>query len=178
MKHEMIWARAAAFVRHALFPAGALATLSVAIILGAWGFQLVGGLVPCPLCLEQRVPWYLLIGVGCACVVAQQMKAGRAVMARFFAIAIALALWSSWQGLYHAGIEYTWWPGPPTCTTSGGAVDVSGGLSDLEHTKIVMCDVAQWTLLGVSLAGFNFLFSLLGAAIAGLGLRGALKEMT
>ena len=165
-------ARMRAIGQHPHFPAIGITLVSVLIIAGAWAFQVFGGLKPCPLCLEQRVPWYLLIAVGCGLIGAQRLSAPRAVVTGLFALAALLALWSAWQGLYHAGIEYNWWKGPPTCTAGGDGVDLSGGLDSISSAEIVMCDVAAWTLFGVSLAGFNVLFSLVVLGLAGLGLRG------
>jgi disulfide bond formation protein DsbB len=62
-------------------------------------------------------------------------------------------------GAYHAGVEYHLWEGVTTCSsTSGGA-----SLEDIMNAPLIRCDEAQWTLGGISLAGFNFIFSTLGA---------------
>ncbi len=177
MTRDAISTRILGLVRHPLFPAVALSVLATTIILGAWGFQILGGLKPCPLCLEQRVPWYVLIAVGCVIASAQWIRAPRVLVMGLFALAALLAVWSATQGLYHAGIEYQWWEGPPTCTTDGGGVDLNGGLNGLSTSDIIMCDVVPWSMLGISLAGFNFLFSLLAIALAGWGLRMTLTEV-
>jgi len=158
-----------------LAPGAAIAGLSVALILGAYAFQYLGGLAPCPLCLEQRVPWYVLIVLGGAIAVAHTMGAPRSVMLGLYALAGAVALWGAYLGLFHAGVEYRWWPGPPDCTGSGlpSDIDISGPISRLE---IVLCDEVAWSLFGISLAGFNFLFSLLAVALAAVGARAAFME--
>jgi disulfide bond formation protein DsbB len=78
------------------------------------------------------------------------------------AIAVSAAI-----GAFHAGVEYHWWEGLTSCTTT---VTASGGnpLDAIMNAPLVRCDTAQWTLLGVSLAGWNFLFS--GAAALAIGL--------
>ena len=157
------------------FHGAALLTVSLFIILGAWSFQLIGGLAPCPLCLEQRVPWYLMIVVSAAATFGISARWPKQAVTALFAIALALLVWAAYLGLYHAGVEYKWWPGPPTCT-GGGAIDGSIDLSQLGHAKIPMCDVVPWSMAGISLAGFNFLFSLLGVGIATLGLLRTLRE--
>ena len=63
-------------------------------------------------------------------------------------------------GAFHAGVEYGWWEGLTTCTTSGAT-----SLDDIMAVPLVRCDQVQWTLAGVSLAGFNALFSLGGALL-------------
>ena len=68
------------------------------------------------------------------------------------AIALSAAI-----GLFHAGVEYHWWQGFTDCTSYAA----KGGdpLDAIMNAPLIRCDAAQWTLLGVSLAGFNFLFS-------------------
>jgi disulfide bond formation protein DsbB len=158
------------------FPGLALFALSTGLILGAWGFQTIGGLAPCPLCLEQRVPWYLMIVLSGALAAVPPGTLPSNARKLMFAIAFGLVIWSAYLGLYHAGVEYKWWPGPATCTTGGAKVDGSIGLDQLGGTKIPMCDIVPWSMFGISLAGFNFLFSLVGVALAGLGLATSLRE--
>ncbi len=88
---------------------------------------------------------------------------------RTFAIMAALAvLVSGAIGGFHAGVEYGWWEGITTCATTAA----TGGdpMEAIMNAPLVRCDVAPWTLLGISLAGFNFLIS----GIAGLWLLRAL----
>ncbi len=160
---------------HPLLPGLAIAALGFALLAGAYAFEYLGGLKPCPLCLEQRGPWFVLIALGGAIYGAGNAKAPRNVVTGLYAAALVVALWSAYLGLFHAGVEYKWWPGPTSCT--GGSLPVDGGLLDnLSSSEIVRCDEIPWALFGVSLAGFNFLFSLVAAGLAGLGLRTALTE--
>jgi disulfide bond formation protein DsbB len=74
-------------------------------------------------------------------------------------------------GGYHAGVEWKWWAGPSDC--SGPILDLGSAgnlLSRLDSVKVVRCDEVQWTFLGLSLAGYNALISLLMAAIAVRGI--------
>jgi disulfide bond formation protein DsbB len=141
-----------------------------ATILGAYFFQYVMGLRPCPLCLEQRIAFYVSIPL--AIVVA--IAAGRGARPRIAAAGlgvIALAmLFNSGLALFHAGVEWKWWPGPQEC--SGPLTDLSAGgdlLSSLTNLTIVRCDEAAWRFLGLSLAGYDVLISLALAAIAAWG---------
>ena len=163
---------------HPLFPGAAIAALGFFILAGAYAFQYIGGLKPCPLCLEQRVPWFALIGLGVALISASSLRAPRVVLIALYGIAIAVALWGAYLGLYHAGVEYKWWPGPQTCSGTFQPTDGTGGLlGGLSPSDIVRCDEIPWALFGlISLAGFNFLFSLVAAGLAGLGLRAAIAE--
>lgn len=160
---------------HPTLPGLALAGLGFVLLAGAYAFEYLGGLKPCPLCLEQRVPWFVLIALGGAIFGADSARAPRVAMIGLYAAALGVAVWGAYLGGYHAGVEYKWWPGPQTC--SGDGLSANGPLlGDLSASEIVRCDEIPWAMFGVSLAGFNLLFSLVAAALAGLGLRTALKE--
>ncbi len=162
---------------HPLFPAAAIALLGVALLAGAYAFEYVGGLKPCPLCLEQRVPWFVLIALGGAIVGADTMNAPRWIVLALYGAAAIVALYGAYLAGYHAGIEYKWWPGPPDCTGDGIDLPSDGGLlGGLSPGEIVRCDEVAWSLAGVSMAGFNFLFSLVAAALAVVGVGTARKE--
>src|SRR3546814_19845979 len=64
-----------------------------------------------------------------------------------------------------AGVEYGSWEGLTACSTSAAIGNAQDILNDIMATPLVRCDVPQWTLLGISLAGYNAILSL-GAAIA------------
>jgi disulfide bond formation protein DsbB len=144
--------------------------LSVATILGAWYFQYVLKLPPCPLCLEERLPYHIVIPLSLLMAIAALVRAPRALIAvGFIAIIIAMVSGAA-LGAYHAGVEWRWWPGPAECT--GPMTDFTKGplINQLQSIQLVRCDEAAWRFLGVSLAGYNVLVSLLVAAIAVLGL--------
>jgi disulfide bond formation protein DsbB len=88
-----------------------------------------------------------------------------------FVILLIASLANAWLGGYHAGVEWKFWPGPTDC--SGPIVDFSKAgnlLEQLDKVKVIRCDEVQWRFLGLSLAGYNVLISLLMAAIAAWGL--------
>jgi len=156
-------------------PAAAAALMiffvSAATLAGAWYFQLVVGLPPCPLCLEERIPYHIVIPLSLLLAIAALVRApAKLLTVGFVAIAIA-ALCNVVLGSYHAGVEWHWWAGPTDCT--GPLTDLRAGgslLSQLQSIHVVRCDEAAWRFLGISLAGYNALISLLLAAIAGCGL--------
>jgi len=144
--------------------------LPAALLAGAWGSQLFGGLVPCEMCHWQRWPHYAAV-VLAGLAFALPGIATRRTLVWLAAIAIAV---SGAIGVYHAGTEYHWWAGLTACTSeipSGGST--GDMLKAIMAAPIVRCDQPQWTLAGISLAGFNAIFSLGGAlAIAWLMMRG------
>ncbi|MEG3177239.1 disulfide bond formation protein B [Sphingomonas sp. RB3P16] len=132
--------------------------LPLALLGGALAFQYVGKLYPCEMCWWQRYPHIAAIPLAALAFVVP----GRPARATLVALAAVAILLSGLIGLYHAGVEYHWWAGVTACTsTVAGAIT----LDSIMAAPIIRCDVAQWTVFGVSLAGFNALFSI-GGAIA------------
>lgn len=140
-------------------PARTLA-LGVPLVLlgGALLSQYVGHLYSCELCWFQRYPHIAAIVLAALAFVVPGAAARRALVA----LAGVAILISGAIGVFHAGVEYHWWQGFTECTsTMSGPVT----LDSIMKAPIVRCDVAQWRLLGISLAGFNAVFSI-GGAIA------------
>lgn len=150
----------------------AVFVISGATLLGALFFQYVLKLPPCPLCLEQRLPYHVVIPLSLLVAIAALARAPRALITvGLIAIAIAM-LCGAALGAYHAGVEWRWWPGPTDCTGPLTDFSKNGSLLDqLKSARVVRCDEAAWRFLGISLAGYNVLISLLLAAIAAFGLR-------
>ena len=151
----------------AMTSAVAVAVIAVATIAGAWFFQLVLDIRPCPLCLEQRYAYYLSIPLTVLVAIAAARGAPRGVLVAGLVILALAALANAVLGGYHAGVEWKFWQGPADC--SGPIVDfgkAGGLLQQLDTVKVIRCDDVQWRFLGLSLAGYNVLISLLMAAIA------------
>lgn len=144
--------------------------MPVLLLGGALLSQYVGGLFPCEMCMWQR--WPHLIAIFFA-LDAFALK-GRPQLSYFFTALAALAIAiSGLIGVFHAGVEYGWWEGLTTCAAAAGHDSAQDMLNSIMNAPLIRCDVAPWTLSGISLAGFNALFSLGGAAlIAALLLRG------
>lgn len=128
------------------------------LMLGALGSQYLGGLYPCEMCHWQRWPHYLAIVLAVLSFLVHRTPA-RVALVLLAGIAIAV---SGGIGLFHAGVEYGWWQGITGCATpfSGSSGDM---LDAIMKAPVIRCDVPQWTLAGISLAGFNAIFSLAGA---------------
>ena len=138
--------------------AAPLAALAIPLALygGALVSQFGFGLHPCEMCYWQRWPHQAAIVLAALALLLSRNTAAMRGLTLLAAIAIAI---SGVIGVFHAGVEYGFWEGLTTCSTG-----VSGpvSLSDIMAAPITRCDVPQWTLLGVSLAGFNAIFSILG----------------
>jgi disulfide bond formation protein DsbB len=155
----------------------AVTVIAAATLIGAWIFQYGFGLVPCELCLEQRYAYYFVIPAGALLAIA----ASRGLDSRWVAlglIVLALAtLANAGLATYHSGVEWGWWKGPTACT--GPIVDLGKAgnlLEQLNKVKVVRCDEVQWRFLGLSLAAYNVLISLLMTAIALWGAATALRS--
>jgi disulfide bond formation protein DsbB len=137
--------------------------MSAALLLGALTSQYLGGLAPCEMCIWQRWPHGAAIVFG---LFGGGLVMGRMLppnLARPLAIlAIVSIAISGAIGVFHAGVEWKLWPGPPECTGFGYVP----GRDDFKPLQIVRCDEAQWRLFGISLAGYNALISLAAAALA------------
>jgi disulfide bond formation protein DsbB len=137
-----------------------------AIVLGtALLSQYWGGLAPCELCLMQRWPWTVAIVISLVVVLVGE-RAGLAwvplLLGLVFAVSVVMAF-------YHVGVEQHWFAGPTACTASeGGAITLEQMKQQILGTAPVLCDRPAWTLVGVSLAGWNLLASLImtGCCIA------------
>lgn len=127
---------------------------SAAVLLGAYGFQHIGGLAPCKMCLWQRWPHGAAILIGIL-----TLASGKRVLAWAGALAAAI---TGGIGVYHAGVEWGWWPGPTSCTGNGvglGNMDGADLLSTEGPNTLIMCDEIVWQLLGLSMAGWNAVLS-------------------
>ena len=150
----MIYFKRAAWLAF-LIPAG--------LLLGAYGSQYLGGLHPCEMCWWQRWPHFSAVPLALfGFFLSNPMLKRICIASAAFAI-----LTSGLIGGYHAGVEYGLWAGLSKCSSvpTGSAKEV---MEAILNAPTIRCDVAPWTLFGVSLAGFNFLISTLG----GLGILG------
>ena len=143
------------------------AGVSLALLLGAWGFEYIGRYQPCALCYDQRYIHMGVIALGLVSGLTLIYRPGWAKYAAWpiFGVAAILA-WSAGFSAWHAGIEWGWWAGPATCTSGGGAMNADPTCI-LTNTcpPPVLCDEAAWRLFGISMAGYNALIS---AGMAGL----------
>ncbi|MCM2505606.1 disulfide bond formation protein B [Aureimonas altamirensis] len=144
-----------------------------AVVGGALLFQHVGGYMPCALCLEQRTPYYIGIGVGIAAIAAVSVRLPQAVVRGLFALIGLMMLWTLVLGAYHAGVEWGFWAGPADCA-AGGAVDLTGDLlSSMDAIRPPSCSEAALRVLGLSMAGWNVLAA---AALAFAAFRTAMRR--
>ncbi|WP_113447382.1 disulfide bond formation protein B [Rhizobium cremeum] len=146
----------------------AVLTLAMAVVVGsALGFEHIGGYVPCALCLMQRNPYYIGIGVGILATLSSVFRLPVAITRGLIAIIAILMIVSIGLGAYHAGVEWKFWEGPTTCAVgaTGGEAPVNV-LEALNETKGPSCTEAALRVLGLSFAGWNVITSTVLAAVA------------
>jgi disulfide bond formation protein DsbB len=150
-----------------------VALAGAATIAGAWFFELVIKLKPCPLCLEQRVPYYIAIPLALVVAFAARRGAPRVIVIGGLLALAGLMLWGVYLGAFHAGIEWGIWTGPQECSGTPQLGPAGGFMNRLQEINITRCDEAAWRFLGLSLAGYNVLVSLFLAGVAAWGAAGA-----
>lgn len=149
-----------AFVLALLVPLGLMA--------GALIAQFAFGLPPCELCWWQRYPHIAAIALALLALALRNAPAGVPLL-----VLATLAIGASGLiGAFHAGVEYGWWEGLTACSSSKLGNDP---LAAIMNAPLVRCDTAPWTLMGISMAGFNFMISI-GGAIVVLALIGRGKR--
>jgi disulfide bond formation protein DsbB len=131
--------------------------LPASLMAGALGSQYIGGLYPCEMCMWQRWPHDVAIVLALFAFAFRKASMDQLMV---FLAAVAILV-SGAIGAFHAGVEYGWWEGVTRCAVTARGVTIE----DIMRAPVVRCDHAPWTLAGVSLAGFNALFSLGGGGL-------------
>ncbi len=139
--------------------------LSLSLWMGALGFQHIGGMQPCQMCYWQRhAHKAVLVIAGLALISRYGLKTNKwdkvflAPIGAAFLISFGLAFW-------HTGVEYQWWEVPQSCTAGATTIDPSDILNALETpVEMPSCGEVPWSMLGLSMAGYNAIISA-GAAI-------------
>ncbi len=136
--------------------------LPLGLLGGALGSQYLGGLAPCEMCYWQRWPHAAAI-VAAALAFTAPATAPRALTLTLLA-ALAIAV-SGAIGFYHAGVELGVFEGLTTCTSMASGATTSELLDAIMKVPLVRCDQVQFAFLGISMAGWNAILSLGGAAV-------------
>ena len=161
-------------MRKQILPPLIVFVVALATILGAWGFQLIGGYVPCKLCLEERMPYYVGLPLALLTVIVVLLRAPAWLVRALLAVTALVFLYDLYLGGYHAGAEWGFWPGPSDCgqSAAGQATTTDELLKQLQNIHVVSCTSASWRLpagWGLSFAGWNAFVALVLTAVAGWG---------
>ncbi|WP_366655037.1 disulfide bond formation protein B [Fodinicurvata sp. EGI_FJ10296] len=140
-----------------------LLAASIVVLGTAMASERWGGLLPCPLCLWQRWPYWVAIAMLLATIIIPGRDQG-ALVRTFLLTAVGITFTvGAGLGGYHVGVEQGWWPGLASCGATGPALQSGMAAEDLRQqlfdTPVVRCDRPAWTLFGISMAGYNMLVS-------------------
>ena len=137
---------------------------SLTLLIGAFLFQHLGGFFPCKMCYWQRYPH--LVAVMLAIII---------LITKFYWLAllgIFATLSTASIGAFHAGVEQGWWKGPKSCTSGSiNSLNIDQLLNQIMSTPIIRCDEIPWQMFGLSMAGWNTLFSIGLSLVWALALR-------
>lgn len=149
---------------------------SGAMLAIAHAFQSFGGLAPCELCLKQRAVYWVAAAIAALALVAVRAPGGLRLRRASGWVLALVFLVGAGVAAYHAGAEWKFWPGPASC--SGGGTVTVAALKDLMNgggVTMPACDKPAWVFLGVSMAGWNVVASLI---LTGLSAAAAAREGT
>ena len=135
--------------------------LPLALLGGALGSQYLGGLHPCEMCYWQRWPHGTAILLAALAFTGPAQSGRSRVLTLLAALAIAV---SGAIGVYHAGVEAKIFEGFTQCTAMGKGLSTADLFKQINHAPLVRCDEVQFRFLGISMAGWNAILSLGGAA--------------
>ncbi len=144
-------------------PLAAILAVSAGMLSVALLFQYLGGLAPCTLCIYQRVPYALTLGLAAVALPFAPLLGRRVV-----AIGVALCGCAFTAGAlvagFHVGVENGWWEGLSSC---GSNIDPNLDFEEFKRqllaAPVVRCDEVAWSMFGISMAGYNFLASVVFA---------------
>ena len=136
---------------------------SAAVLAAALAFQYLGGLAPCQLCIWQRWPHAVAVGIGVLALILTRGAIGR-ILPLLGSLA---ALASAGIGVFHVGVEQKWWEGLASCTAGSiSGISTDDLLNpDVAVGAVVRCDAIAWQMFGISMAGWNVILSALLAMI-------------
>ena len=123
--------------------------------------QYVGGLNPCQMCIWQRWPHAIAIGLALIA-----LFIGRRAGPLYLVVALVLLVGAG-IGAFHAGVEQGWWEGPTTCSGGDiGSLSTQDLINQIMNAPIVRCDDIPWSFLGLSMAAWNAIVSVILAVVA------------
>jgi len=157
--------------RRAMLAPAIVTVVGAATIIAAWGFEKIGGYVPCALCLQERVPYYAGVPIALLALVVAFAGAQSWLIRLLLLIVAAVFAYGTYLGVYHAGAEWGFWPGPADCAAGAAPPTDSAAdlLAQIQGMRIVSCTEASWRFpagWGLSFAGWNAAASLFLFAVA------------
>lgn len=148
----------------------ALAGLAAAMLAGAFAFEHIGRMPPCVLCWWQRYAWFAALGLALGAVAS---PAG-AARSGLLALAGLAALAGAGIAGFHVGVEQGWWQGTAECGGLSAGLTAEERLKAILNAPLVRCTDIAWSMLGISMAGWN---GLIAAAAGGATVLGIFRTL-
>ena len=138
--------------------------ISSLMLISAFYLEYFHGALPCDLCITQR--WFHAAIITFSLIIIFIVKIiSISKELLLFGVGI-LWLSSSIAGLYHFGIEMSFWTGPDGCSSN---INFSKDtLKSLLNKSPIKCDEVMFKIFGFSLAGWNALISFLAFLITSI----------
>ncbi len=163
-------------IRQPRLPLLAILAVSAAMLSAAYAFQYLGGLAPCTLCIYQRVPYAITIALTVLAVPFAPVLGPRMVALGVAVCGLAFAAGAAVAG-FHVGVEQGWWEGLSSC---GSHIDPNQSFEDFKAQLLaaptVRCTDIAWSMFGISMAGYNFLASVVFAGASFTVARALLRD--
>jgi disulfide bond formation protein DsbB len=126
---------------------------SLLALAGAYGAEYLSGIKPCILCVYQRYVYMVITLI---------TLTGLILNSRMFFLLSAFSfLGEAGIAFYHVGVEKHIFELPSLCQTNPATGSIQELKSQLLHKTITPCDQIAWEFLGISMAGYNGIFSIL-----------------
>jgi disulfide bond formation protein DsbB len=134
-----------------------------ALLAGAWGSEIWGGLYPCEMCWWQRYGHLAALAFALLAVLLGRRMPDRGRSLVWLAALGVLA--SGLIGAYHAGVEAKVFEGFTQCTSTASGGSTEDLLKQIMDAPLTRCDQVQFEFLGISMAGWNAIISLVFASM-------------
>ena len=145
--------------------------VSAFTLVAAYLFQYGFGYHPCELCYYQRYPYFAIVSIGLAGMIAMKRMDNKSLVTPLLLIFLLLFLIDAAIAGFHVGVEQKWWEGPTACSSMDFSGSIEEQLQQIMEAPMVRCDEIAWSLFGISMAGYNFLIALSMTIFTALSLK-------
>ena len=134
-----------------------LLSCSVLALIFAYVSQYFFGLEPCILCFHQRKPFYF---VAILAFLGRFLIKKRSRQKLIILLSVSLLIVNAGIAFFHAGVEKKFFKGPTGCSSLSleDVQDVQELARIIESTSAIRCDEPKFYFLGITMAGWNFLY--------------------
>ncbi len=143
-------------------------SVSFIALAGAYISEYGFDMIPCDLCLYQRKPYFFVMAIALVALLLRNKKdLTKPLLILCFLAFLAGAIIAG----HHVGVEQGWWESAASCGSGGVSQDMTFEefREQIMNAPMVRCDEPQFELFGITMAGYNFLYSVDLALVCLLG---------